>query len=415
MKKPELHNLNLAILVRMFPNIVQTYVLNHILSMKNAGIETLIVAESKSDQPKVHPSVIENKLLDNTIYINGELGHIAREVLLTPFTNRNYLCAVLKIALSGIWVRHGLRYTLKSMVRARLLAPGSPDIIHSHSLFTSYNYLFLREIFSIPFSTTFHGLVPNNVKMLEGDKIRKVLNAGDAFFVNTRFARKQLMELGCPQEKIHIIPQGTDTAEFSFRERKITSGMPINLLSVGRLSIEKGFHIAIRAIAGLKARYPDIEYRIVGSGLEEQNLKDMIESLGARDFISLCGPATTDELVNYYAMANIFILPSIDLRDGSHTETQGVVLQEAQASGIPVIASRTGGIPEVIKDHETGLLFDEEDEEGLARHIESLITDSALYHSISTQSRKNVEENFSIEVIRDKLINVYMKIINQKR
>jgi len=406
------HNLRIVILVRMFPNIVQTYVLNHILSMKAAGNEILVVAEAKADQPEVHPAIDENNLLDDTVYISGDLCRMIRQLPLIPFANRNYLRAVLKIVFSGRWLCHGFRYAMKSIVRARVLAFGIPDIIHSHSLFSSYNYIFLREIFSIPFVTTFHGLVPNNVRMLERNKIRKVLQAGDAFFVNTSFARNQLQDYECPREKIHIIPQGTNLEEFPFRVRRVESGKPVVILSVGRLSIEKGFHIAIRAIARLKERFPDIEYRIIGGGLEEQNLRNLIKSLDLEDVVTLFGSVSTDELRDHYEKAGIFVMPSIDLRDGFHTETQGVVLQEAQASGIPVIASRTGGIPEVIQDQKTGLLFNEEDDEALARHIEALITDSELYNNIIMQARKDVEENFGIEVIRGKLISAYLQAIN---
>lgn len=407
------HKLRIVILVRMFPNIVQTYVLNHILSMKAAGNETLVVAEATAGQSEVHPAVYRNKLLDDTIYISGELGGMIPQLPHIPLANRNYLRAVKKIVFSGIWLRHGFRYALKSLVRARVLAFGAPDVIHSHSLFASYNYIFLKETFSIPFVTTFHGLVPNNVRMLERDKIRRVLETGDAFFVNTRFARGQLMSFECPPDRIHVIPQGTDTDEFPFRERRIVPGNPLVILSVGRLSVEKGFHIAIRAIARLKDRFPNIEYRIIGNGVYEQELKDLIEALGVQEYVSLCGLVAAEELRHQYEKASIFVLPSIDLRDGYHTETQGVVLQEAQASGIPVIASRTGGIPEVIDDQKSGLLFDEGDDAGLARSIETLIVDGELYQQICMQARRDVEDNFSVEVIRDRLIDIYTNVIKQ--
>jgi colanic acid/amylovoran biosynthesis glycosyltransferase len=255
-------------------------------------------------------------------------------------------------------------------------------------------------------------MVPNNVRMLEKDKIRKVLEKGDAFFVNTSFARDQLLGHGCPADRIRTIPQGTRVGDFPFRLRRIKSGEPLILLSVGRLSVEKGFHVAIRAIARLKKSFPNIEYRIIGSGLEEQRLKDLIKSHAVQDCVKLCGSASTEQLREHYEKASIFVLPSIDLRDGTHTETQGVVLQEAQASGIPVIASRTGGIPEVIKDRITGFLFDEEDDEELAHLAETLITDEKIYRSISVQARKDVEENYSIDVIRERLIAAYNSIID---
>ena len=278
-------------------------------------------------------------------------------------------------------------------------------------LFSVVIFLFMKEILKSPITTTFHGLVPNNVKMLEIDKIRAVIKSNDAFFANTQFARNQLTELGCEPGKIHVIPQGTKTRDFPYKERQVSQKEPVTLLSVGRLSIEKGFHIAIRAVAQLSDRFPSIHYYIIGGGLERQHLANLIKELGVEKVVTLCGTVSTSELLNHYTNAKIFILPSINLHDGSHTETQGVVLQEAQSSGIPVIASRTGGIPEVIKDGETGVLFDEEDHQQLANKIESLITDSHFYKTISQQAQKDVEDNFSRESICSRLIRVYQDIL----
>jgi colanic acid/amylovoran biosynthesis glycosyltransferase len=222
-----------------------------------------------------------------------------------------------------------------------------------------------------------------------------------------------LLAYECPREKIHIIPQGTNLEDFAYRVRSTEIGKPIIILSVGRLSIEKGFHIAIRAVARLKAQYPDLEYRIIGSGVYEQELRELIATLGVGEYVSLEGMVSADELRRQYEEASIFVLPSIDLHDGYHTETQGVVLQEAQASGIPVIASRTGGIPEVIKDGETGLLFDEGDDEGLADNIEALIRDRNMYERMSRQARRDIEDNYSIDVIRGKLVELYTEILGQ--
>jgi glycosyltransferase involved in cell wall biosynthesis len=117
-----------------------------------------------------------------------------------------------------------------------------------------------------------------------------------------------------------------------------------------------------------------------------------------------------NELLSHYSAAHLFVLPSIAIKDG-WAETQGVVLQEAQSSGIPVIASRTGGIPEVIRNRETGLLFDAENVQQLAEKIISLIADKELYKSLSTQARREVEENFSMEVICTRLFRIYRGLV----
>ena len=218
--------------------------------------------------------------------------------------------------------------------------------------------------------------------------------------------------MGCKKEKVYIIPQGTNTADFPYLPRTILKEQPIIILSVGRLSIEKGFHVAIKAINIAVKRFPNIQYHIVGSGPEESNLTELIQSLGLQETIKIYGSVSTGTLLTHYSNAHIFILPSIDFRDGSHTETQGVVIQEAQSCGIPVIASKTGGIPEVVKDGTTGLLFNEENDAQLAQLIDSLIINTDFYQDLGVQARKDVEDNYSIDVIGSRLIDTYKKILS---
>lgn len=403
-------NLTACILTRTFPNIVQTYVLNHITSLKNSGIDTVIISEDIPQHQEMHPKVDKFNLLNDTIYVKSDLLGSIKYLFLIPFSFKHFR-NLQKVIFSNIWKKYGIKYGIKTLVRVSFLSIKDIDVIHSHSLFSSYDYLFLKDIFGIPLTTTFHGLVPNNVKMLEERKIASVLDSGDAFFVNTNFAREQLENYGCPPEKIHIIPQGTDLSDFDDRKVSINKDKPIIILSVGRLSIEKGFHIAIQAIAKLVDEFPNIEYRVVGNGLERTNLQNLIEKLELNNNVILHGSLTTKELAAQYSQAHIFILPSIDLHDGFHVETQGVVLQEAQASGIPVIASKTGGIPEVIRDNETGLLFEEANENQLAEKIQLLINNQDFCQSISMNGRKDVESRFDINGINRQLINVYNRFL----
>lgn len=404
-------NIHIAVLVRMFPNIVQTYVLNHILSLKKAGVHTVILAERNPEQAEVHPHVARYHLLSETRYISTEAVGMKDFFLSLRFLKSRYFVNLPRLIFSSIWLKHGVKYTLKSVVR---LAAKNEffNVMHSHSLFSSYDYLFLRQVFSIPLTTTFHGLVPKDVSMLEDKKIRAVLNSGDAFFVNTHFAEAQLMSLGCSREKIHIIPQGTNMEDFPFVDRKISNDSAMTILSVGRLSVEKGFHVAIDAIAHIKDQFPNIEYHIIGGGLEEDNLREQIQRLGLQNNVRIFGAVSTAELQAHYRKAHIFILPSIDFKDGTHTETQGVVLQEAQSSGMPVIASRTGGIPEVISDGETGLLFAETDHVDLAGKITRLILEPEFYEKLRLAGREDVEKNYDINVICDRLISIYQKLLN---
>lgn len=399
--------LKVAILVRQFPNIVQTYILNHIIFLKNSGTDAVIIAVSNPKQAEVHPAVHKYDLMSEVIYINTVKVSALMQIFTLPLYKPHYLSALNKVFFSNLWKIYGIKYVIKAILTAKILSTHNFDLIHSHTLISSYEYLYLKNIFRIPIITTFHGFEPKNSKTLAIEKTRLVLKQTDAFIVNTRFAQKQLTDMRCQKDKIHIIPQGTNTADFPYKPRKIIKDRPVIMLSVGRLSIEKGFHVAIKAIAIAVKHNPDIKYHIIGSGPEEANLTALINRLSLQEVVKIYGSVSTDELLEHYSGAHMFILPSIDFKDGSHTETQGVVLQEAQSSGIPVLASRTGGIPEVIKDGKTGLLFCEEDDAQLAQLIESLVADNNLYQNLSQQARKDVEENYSIDVIGTRLMAIY--------
>jgi len=220
--------------------------------------------------------------------------------------------------------------------------------------------------------------------------------------------------MGCPQKKIEIIPQGTNLDNFSFTHRKINSLSKIILLTVGRLSIEKGHQVAIQAVSELIQVFPTLEYHIVGDGPERNKLESLISKNKLETNVILHGIVTSDELVKYYTNAHIFVLPSIDLHDGYHVETQGVVIQEAQSSGIPVVASRTGGIPEVIIHSETGFLFEENNFQDLSDKIRQLVQDPELYHQISLAGRKDIEKRFSSDVLCHKLVSTYKTLLKNE-
>ena len=233
----------------------------------------------------------------------------------------------------------------------------------------------------------------------------------DAFIVNTKYAKNELVDLGCHENKIHIIPQGIYLNDFPYKTRKIDDNKTIRLLTVGRLSIEKGHHIALKAIHLLSNKFPNIEYHIVGDGPRKSELSDLAAQLNLSDKVIFHGFLTGRKLIDIFDIAHIFLLPSINNKDGYLVETQGVVLQEAQASGIPVIGSRTGGIPDVIDHMRTGILFDDSDFETLADYTERLILDTPLYEDLSIAGRKDVEERFDIDKVCLKLLKLYNRFI----
>ena len=358
---------NVAIAVPVFPNIVQTYIINQLTAFKAMGVNFSIIAQKRGIYEQLPPLINEYHLLDDATYISTEPSEIPRALFTLPLLNPHYRHALKKILSFNGLDKYDYHYRLKALIRCRALAFKDFDIFHSHSMFSSFNYLFMKEVLSIPMITTYHGHVPRGVNKLDDRKFKLVLDKGDAFIVNTSFARNELAQLGCQPDKIHMIPQGTNLDQFPFKERKINLKDKIILLTVGRLSIEKGHHIAIEALAALADQFPTLEYHIVGDGPAKKELVHLCRQLNLMGKVKFHGFQTGDELLRNFANAHIFVLPSIDTKDGYAVETQGVVLQEAQACGIPVIGSHTGGIPDVINHGITGLLYNESDPLELAR------------------------------------------------
>jgi colanic acid/amylovoran biosynthesis glycosyltransferase len=403
--------LTVAIAVQKFPNILQTYILNHMATLCALGVNILVIARKHGDTDKLPAAIREHRLLEKTHYTGAGFKSIAGEFLSLPLRNRSYRNAVGSIVKSGSWRQYGWPYFIKEFVRVKTHALCNFDILHSHTLSTTYIYLFLHDIFSTPIVTTFHGKEPRGSINLGADKANLVFQKGDIFLVNSEYSRKELLEMGCPSGKIHIIPQGTCLEDFPFQQRIIDTAKKIRLLTVGRLSVEKGHHIAIQAVARLQDRYPTLEYHIVGEGPARLQLQSLINDLGLNDRITLHGLKVGTELQSCYSQAHIFILPSIYTNDGYLVETQGVVLQEAQASGIPVIGSRTGGIPDVIEDGITGLLFDESSPGQLAEKICMLVDKPEVYQHLIRGGRKDVEARFDSVVVNSSMISLYEKIL----
>lgn len=402
-----MENLTVAIIVRKFPNIVQTYILNQIVALKELATNTIIIAGKRGEYEKLPQAINNYSLLDNTIYIETRFRAILRAILSLTFFNKNYRTAVKRILVSNIWKDYGIRYYLKVLIRARALSLGPVHIIHSHSFFTSFDYLFLRHVFSIPLITTYHGRLPPDVPIIDKNKLQIVLNMGDLFLANTCCARDELIDLGCLPEKIRIIPQGINIADFPYVPRSINPMNKIILLSVGRLSAEKGHRIAVKALSELNGEFPTMEYHLVGEGTEKEALLKLAREHGLGNKLVIHGFKTGDELHSFYERAHIFVLPSL-------AETQGLVLQEAQASGLPVIGSAVGGIPEVIIDNVTGLLFRNNDYHNLAVMIRRLILDQAIYNKLAISGRNDVMKRFDSSNLGQKLSSVYNEILARK-
>ena len=188
---------------------------------------------------------------------------------------------------------------------------------------------------------------------------------------------------------------------------------PVRLLFVGRLVERKGVEVLVRALARLR-HTRDAELVIVGSGNREDSVRRTAALEGVADHVHLLGFVTAERLAQEYAEADIFVLPAVVDSRGD-TEGLGVVLLEALAYERPVIASRAGGIPDIVIDGETGWLSDPGDSEVLARRILDVLSDPDEARRVAAQGRRRAEARFSWERILQETTGVYASAVEARR
>ncbi|HYV18479.1 MAG TPA: glycosyltransferase family 4 protein [Verrucomicrobiae bacterium] len=225
---------------------------------------------------------------------------------------------------------------------------------------------------------------------------------------NSGWTRDALARRGVTGPEVRVLVGGVDLGDFRPRDRDAERqalglpGGPI-LFSAARLTRKKGFDILLRALPAVLARHPDLLLLLAGQGEEEPALRDLAESLGIEASVRFLGGVGHDLLPRYMAAADVYLQPSRasrDERDESvDVETMGRAVCEAAACGRPAIVSRSGGLPDVVQDGQTGLLVPEADAPALAAAIARLVDDTALCARMGTAAAERARREFGWDTV----------------
>lgn len=192
---------------------------------------------------------------------------------------------------------------------------------------------------------------------------------------------------------VEVVLQGSDAAGQIPAAAAMEHQFPSTpmVLSVGNLKERKGYHISLQAFSLLQQEFPAARYRIVGSGVGSayhQRLERIVAERGIRQ-VEFLGTIKRGDLDRFYAESSVFLLASQEQND--HFEGFGLAFLEAGAHGLPVVGTRTGGIPDAVKDSETGFLFDPQDVPGMGESLIRLSRDSGLARELGRNGRKRAE------------------------
>jgi glycosyltransferase involved in cell wall biosynthesis len=314
-------------------------------------------------------------------------GNAVRRVSRTPLYALKLACFTVS-ALLGVLVRRA-------------------DVVNAHWLIPQgFVAVLAKALTGTKVVVTVHG---GDVFSLNGALMRRVkrfvLRCADAVVVNSGATRDACRELYDGRD-YDVIPMGVDTDRFipGSRSPEVARRYELDdftVLFVGRLTADKGVIDLLRALKGLKAAGAGFTALVIGDGDEAPALQKYVVDNDLQREVHFPGWLDTDDLPSYYRTADVFVGPSV-VGDTGWREALGLVFVEALATGLPVIATDTGGIGEVVQDGVTGFLVDQRSPEQILDKLQLLRGDPQLRERLGRTGRTLVEERFAWRAVGDR-------------
>lgn len=254
-----------------------------------------------------------------------------------------------------------------------------PDVVHSQSLLYGIPAMMAKKNLKIPYAVWGRGseiyLPGRPLAMIS----KSILRNADAILALTE-DMKQAMQNLCDKE-IFVVPNGIDLEMFKppLESRKGSNAKTI--IFVGRLHPVKGVQYLIEAMNIVHQKMPEAELILVGDGKEREHLKSLTGRLGLKECIEFAGRVPHEKIQDYMGLADVFVLPGL-------SEGFPVTILEAMACGLPVVATRVGGLPDIIEDSINGYLVEAMDQEQIAEALLKILQDERLRKEISNNNRE---------------------------
>jgi len=305
-------------------------------------------------------------------------------------------------------------WRLSEMVRD--IVALKPDVCHIHGTgaISKELYFALRQQ-GLPVMVTVHGLLREEKKqalirkpslkalyqfLVQSRDEKQMLNAVPRIIVDTAYVEDKLRTYGLQHlPEMHVIPQGIDETFYDIH----CNPQSRVLLSVGAISPRKGHAYTIEMFNRLRARGVEAQLRIIGSLADKAYYELLQQKIAASPYstdISQEANLPREELLKAYAEAKLFVLHSRE-------ESQGIVFAEAMATGLPVVATKIGGIPYVVADDKSGLLSTYADVDAMTDNAERLLTDNELWNKYSSAARE-IAKSYNWKDIALKIEQLYL-------
>lgn len=409
--------MKIVIVVGTFPALSETFVLDQIVGLINAGHDISIFAFTPPPEKKTHEAVQKYRLHERCRYwgpvrrsrlsliwaaIRGLLARRSLEA------NRNLLGTL-------NFIRYGFEALTFRLFFAALAIDkcvSEADLLLCHH---GPNGLLMAKLKAAgliagKIVTVFHGSDLTSFLIRRGQNTyQELFRQGALFLPISDRLKETLRTIGAPMEKIHVHHMGIDCSHFEFVPRGSNSARPARIISVARLVEKKGIEYALLAFARVHAALPNIEYEIIGDGPLAKKLAALISENGLSDCVRMNGWMDRDEVMTRLRNSDILLAPSVTGVNGDQ-EGIPVAIMEAMAIGLPVISTQHGGIPEIITNNISGYLVRERDVDALAEAILDACRERNDLSRVSEAGRAVIVNEFDNRALNEKLCSILQSV-----
>jgi len=395
-----------AYLFERFPSFSQTFCYREVAELDRRDLTPPIFSIRKPKEEP--PQDWDERILERVHYLPGEKELLAD---VHRASKKRMLTGEIVAALDE-WGRRTDFLRLYQAVYSGLhLRDLGVRHIHAHFAGLAARTAFwIDKFFGINFSFTAHAndiFAPRDFEI----GLDKLVDAARIVITETDYAAKFLRERFPDRaDRIRRIYNGLDLAEF--RRADFSAASPA-IIAIGRLIEKKGFADLIHACRSLKDRGKSFRCEIIGEGPLEKELRMQINQFNLQNCVQLLGAKPQHEIAEHLAAGTVFVLPSVIDPDGGRDNLPTVIM-EAMATGLPVISTAIGGIPEMVVENETGILVSPGDPGALASAIEKVIIDLSFARHLGEQGQKRAANLFSIEKNARSLIRIFAELADSK-
>ena len=403
--------LKVAYVMSRFPKLTETFVLYEILAHRAAGLEVEVYPLLQQRSGVMHPEA--GAVADGAHYLPFVSIAIVRTQLRLLFTQPRTYLGTLWAVLRGTWGSFnffvGAVAIFPKVAHAAQLMMAS-DVGHVHCHFANHPALagfMIHRLTGISYSFTAHG------SDLHMDRHMLCEKVGEAAFVVPISEYNRELILGeCGGRwsgKLHVIHCGVDTEVFRPQDGEPEGDHPMRIVCIGTLHEVKGQRYLIDACRLLAQENVEFECRLIGDGEDRASLGRQIRDAQLGGSVFLEGNLTREEIAVRLRSADVLVAPSVPTRSGKR-EGIPVVLMEAMSAGLPVIASRISGIPELVDDGRSGLLAPPRDARALAAALRRLNGEPRIRQQLGSTGRAKVRRDFDIHrnaaLLRERFLEV---------